>query len=141
MQTFRELLQKKAKQQTLREERDKEFKITEDAENILAEALAIEVDTSQPILYQMVEAVQNYSEDLDGQDKLLQKVEKKFKNKVLELIAQQISIYQVELSTFLGSLEASCTNVSLLFGKLCDISNFNKEIKEKMSKVDEDHWH
>ena len=57
---------------------------------------------------------------------------------MLELIAQQISIYQVELSTFLGSLEASCTNLSLLFGKLCDVSIFTKEIKEKLSKIDED---
>lgn len=88
MQTFGELLQKKAKQQRLREERNKEFKIIEDAKNILAEALGIEVNTSQPILYQLVEAVHKYNEDLDGQDKLLQRLEKNFENKVLELIAQ-----------------------------------------------------
>ena len=29
-------------------------------------------------------------------------------------------------------------SVSLLFGKLCDISNFTKEIKEKLSKIDKD---
>ena len=50
MQTFSEILQKKAKQQRLREERDKEFKIIEDAKNILAEAIGIEIDSSQPIL-------------------------------------------------------------------------------------------
>ena len=38
--------------------------------NILAEALSIEVDTSQPILYQLAEVVQKYNEDLDGQEKL-----------------------------------------------------------------------
>ena len=45
IQTFGELLQKKAKKQRLREERDKELKIIEDAKNILVEALGIVVDT------------------------------------------------------------------------------------------------
>ena len=57
---------------------------------------------------------------------------------MLEHIAQQIAIYQVELSTILGNLEASCSNVSSLFGKLCDVSKFTKEIKDKLSKIDED---
>ena len=57
---------------------------------------------------------------------------------MLDHISQYIGIYQVELSTILGSLENSCTNVSSLFGKLCDVSNFTKEIKEKLSKIDED---
>ena len=82
----------------------------------------------------MEEVVNKYNEDLYGQDKLLQKAE----NKVLELISQQISIHQVELSIILGSLETSCIRVSFLFGKLCDISIFTKEIKEKLSKNDED---
>ena len=43
----------------------------EDAKNILAEALNTKVDTSQPILFQLVEAVQKFNEDLDGQEKLL----------------------------------------------------------------------
>ena len=38
----------------------------------------------------------------------------------------------------MGSLETSCTNVSSLFGKLCDVSIFTKEIKEKLSKIDGD---
>ncbi|WP_233357958.1 hypothetical protein, partial [Vibrio cholerae] len=43
------------------------------------------------------------------------------------------------LSTpILGNLEASCTNVSSFFGKICDISKFTKEIKDKLSKIDED---
>ena len=138
MQTFGELLQKKEKKQRLREERDKEFKIIEDAKNILAEAIGIEVDSSQPILYQLEKVVHKFNEYLDGQDKLLQKEEKKFENKVLEHIAQQIAIYQVEISTILGFLETACTNVSSLFGKLCDVSNFTKEIKKKLSKIDED---
>ena len=51
MQTFGEILQKQAKQKRLREERDKEYKIIEDAKNILVEEIVIEVDSSQPILY------------------------------------------------------------------------------------------
>lgn len=38
----------------------------------------------------------------------------------------------------MGNLEASCTNVSSLFGKLCDVSKPTKEIKDKLSKIDED---
>ena len=76
MQTFGELLPKKAKQERLREDRDKEFKIIEDAKKILAEAIGIEVDNSQPILYQLVEAVQQFNEDTDGHDTLVQKAKK-----------------------------------------------------------------
>ena len=65
---------------------------------------------------------------------MLQRAETKFAKNVLELI----SIHQVELSTILGSLETSCNNVTSLFGKICDISIFTKEIKEKLSKIDED---
>ena len=45
MQTFGELLQNKAKEIRLREERDKEFKIIKDAKNISAEAIGIEIDS------------------------------------------------------------------------------------------------
>ena len=79
---------KKSKQQWLREERDKEFKIIEDAKNILAEAIGIEVDSTQPILHQLVEEVQNFNEDTYWYKKLVKKAEKKFENKVLEHITQ-----------------------------------------------------
>lgn len=138
MHIFGEILQKKAKQQRLREEKKKEFQIIKDAKNILPEALNIEVDTSQISLNWLAEVLQKFNNDLNGQEKLLQRVEKKFENKILELIAQKISIHQVELSTILGSLETSCNNVSLLFDKLCDISIFTKEIKDKLLKIDED---
>ena len=75
---------------------------------------------------------------MDGQEKLLQRAEKKFENKVLEQIAQKIAIHQVELSTSLSSLESTCNIVTILFGKLCDISIFTKDIKEKLAKIDED---
>ena len=67
------------------------------------------------------------------EDKLLQRAEKKFENKVLELIAQQIAIHQVELSTILGSMETSCNNVPLLFKKLYNISTFTNAIIDKLS--------
>ena len=75
---------------------------------------------------------------MDGKEKLLQRVEKKFENKVLEQIAQKIAIYQVDLSTRINSLETTCNNVSILFGNLCDVSNFTKDIKEKLIKNDKD---
>lgn len=45
MHIFGEILQKKPKQSRLREERNKEFQIIEDENNILVEALNIEFDT------------------------------------------------------------------------------------------------
>ena len=71
----------------MREERNREFKILEDAKNILSEAIGTKIDTSQPILFQLADAIQKFNEDMDGQEKLLQKAEKKFENKVLEQIA------------------------------------------------------
>ena len=81
--------------------------------------------------------VQKFDEDLNGQEKFLQRIEKKFENKVLELVAQNIAIYQVDLSTILGSLETSTKNVTSLFGKLWNASIFTWEIKDKLSKIDE----
>ena len=75
---------------------------------------------------------------MDGQEKNLQRKEKKFENKVLEQIAEKIAIHQVDFSTSLNSLETTCNNVSTLFGKLCDVSIFTKDIKEKSIKIDED---
>ena len=70
--------------------------------------------------------------------KLLQRAKKKFENKVLEQIAQKIAIHQVELSTIFSSLESTYNNVTTLFSKLCDMSIFTKDIKEKLAKIDED---
>ena len=84
MHIFGELLQNNARQQGLGEERNKEFKILEDAKNILSQALGTEIDSCQPILFQLADDVQNFNEDLDGQEKILQREKKKFENKVLE---------------------------------------------------------
>ena len=46
------------------------------------------------------------------QDKLIEKSERKFDDKVLEHIAQQIMIEQVELSTLLSNFENSFTNAT-----------------------------
>ena len=42
------------------------------------------------------------------------------------------------MSTILENLENSFTNVTSLFAKLCDVSGFTKEVKEKLSKIDVD---
>ena len=133
-----ELLQKKQKQKKLKEERDKEYKIIDDAKNVLSEAIGIEIDSSQPILLYLAEAMQKFNEESSGHEKLIEKAKKKFDGKVLEHIAQQIAIYQVELSSSLTSLETSCTNLTSLFGKLCDVIEFTKEIRRKLTKIDED---
>ena len=96
------------------------------------------MDSTQHILVQLEESIQKFNEDSSGQEKLIEKVERKFDNKVLEHIAQHIAIKQVELSTFLGNIENSFTNVTSLFAKLCDVSSFTKKIKEKLNKIDVD---
>ena len=96
------------------------------------------MDSTQHILLQLEEAVQKFNEDSSGQEKLIEKAEKKFDKKVLEHIAQQITIKQVELATFLGNFEIFVKNVESLFAKLCDVSGFTKEIKEKLNKIDND---
>ena len=68
----------------------------------------------------------------------MEKAEKKFDNKVLEHIAQHIAIKQVELTTVLANIENSFNNVTSLFAKLCDVTEYTKEIREKLNKIDED---
>ena len=92
MRLASQLLEKKAKQKQLRLERDKEFRIIESAKNIITEAIGVKVDSTQHILIQLEEDIQKYNEDYLGQEKLIEKVERKFENKVLEHIAQKIAI-------------------------------------------------
>ena len=66
---------------------------------------------------------------------MIEKAERKFDDKVLEHIAQQIAIKQVELSAFLGNFENSFTSAVSLFTKLCDVFRFTKEIKVKLNKI------
>lgn len=89
-------------------------------------------------MIQIAKVIKKFNEDLNGEEKLLKRDEKKFENKVLELIAQKIAIHQLDLSTILISMETSCNNVTSLFSKLYDTSNFNKEIRDNISKIDED---
>ena len=92
MRFVSQILQKKAKHKKLREERDREYRIIEDAKNILTEAIGVEIDSSQHIFLQLEEAISKFKEDFSGQEKLMEKAEKKFDNKVLEHVAQQIAI-------------------------------------------------
>lgn len=56
----------------------------------------------------------------------------------MEKVACRIAIDQVELSTILHTFEIFVNNVIALFINLTDTSNFTKEIKEKLSKIDID---
>ena len=138
MRLISQLLEKKARKKQLRSKRDKEYTIIEDAKNIITEAIGVEVDSTQHILLQLEEAVHKFNEDSFGQDKLIEKAKKKFDDKVLEHISQQIAIKQVELAKFLGNFENSFKNTASLFAKLCDVSRFTKKIKDKLNKIDND---
>ena len=84
---------------------------------MFVDVLSIEVDGTQPIFNQLEDIVHKFNEELDGHEKLLQRVERKFENRVLEQVAQRIAIDQVELATILGTLETSINNVVSLFVK------------------------
>ena len=58
-------MQKRAKQQNLREEKRKKNQVLEDIKDIFVNALCIEVDSTQPILDQLVEVVHKLNEDLN----------------------------------------------------------------------------
>ena len=62
----------------MREERDREHRIIESEKNIIIEAIGVDVDTSQHIFLQLEEAVQKFNEDSTGQEKLIEKADKKF---------------------------------------------------------------
>ncbi|GLJ47583.1 hypothetical protein SUGI_1004850 [Cryptomeria japonica] len=138
MRLISQMLEQKAKQKQLRSERDREFNIINGAKTILTDALGIKVDPSQHILLQLEEAVNKFNEDSSGEEKLIERTEKKFDNKVLEHIAQQIAIKQVELTTILAKLENSFNNVTSFFAKLCDVTEFTKGIRDQLKKVDDD---
>ncbi|GLJ30911.1 hypothetical protein SUGI_0615370 [Cryptomeria japonica] len=138
MRLISQLLEQKAKQKQLRSERDREFNIINGAKTILTDALGIKVDPSQHILLQLEEAVNRFNEDSSGEEKLIERTEKKFDNKVLEHIAQQIAIKQVELTTILAKLENSFNNVTSFFAKLCDVTKFTKGIRDQLKKIDDD---
>ncbi|GLJ12321.1 hypothetical protein SUGI_0188670 [Cryptomeria japonica] len=87
---------------------------------------------------QLRKAVNRFNEDSSGEEKLIERTEKKFDNKVLEHIAQQIAIKQVELTTILAKLENSFNNVTSFFAKLCDVTEFTKGIRDQLKKVDDD---
>lgn len=69
---------------------------------------------------------------------MLEKAKKKFDNKVLEHIAQQISINQAKLFAALTSIESSYSSISSFFVRICNVTKFSKEIKDRMNKIDED---
>ncbi|GLJ27649.1 hypothetical protein SUGI_0542560 [Cryptomeria japonica] len=138
MRLISQMLEQKAKQKQLRSERDREFNIINGAKTILTDALGIKVDPSQHILLQLEEAVNRFNEDSSGEEKLIERTEKKFDKKVLEHIAQQIAIKQVELTTILAKLENSFNNVTSFFAKLCDVTEFTKGIRDQLKKVDDD---
>jgi hypothetical protein len=92
MRMLSQLLDQKARQKQLRNKRDREYSIVENAKCIIAEAIGVDIDTSQHILSQLEEAVNKFNDDASGQEKLIEHAEKKFDNKVLGHIAQNIAI-------------------------------------------------
>lgn len=81
---------------------------------------------------QLVELVHKYQDDIEGQEKLLLKTEKKFENKVMEKKAEKIAINQVELTNLIIVLEAILVSIIKLFGKLSNVLTFTQDVKNKL---------
>lgn len=79
-----------------------------------------------------------FNEDITSQEKLLEKAKRKFDNKVLEHISQHIAIKQVELTLILSDIQNSFNNVTSRYAKLCDVTEYTKEVRVKLHKIDED---
>ena len=56
-----------------------------------------------------------FNEDITGQEKLLEKAERKFDNKVREHISQDVAIKEVELTSILANIENYFNNVTSRF--------------------------
>lgn len=123
-------------QRKMREERDG-GKVLEDIKDIFLDIMQFEVNNKAPIIEKLVDIVHKFNKDIDAQEKLLQRAERKFENKVLENVEKKIVIDQVELSTLTRDLEGVLNNVVCLFTNLSDTSIFSNEIKEKLTKIDE----
>ena len=76
MDTLGELWKKREKHKKLREERKKKNQVLEDIKGIFIDTLNIEVDEKQLILDQLVEVVHKFNEELNAQEKILQREER-----------------------------------------------------------------
>ena len=72
-------------------------------------------------------------------EKLLQFLENKFKNKLIEMVALRIILWQVEHFYLVNNWKIIVNlNVHTLFKKLCDISYFTKEVNISLDKLEEE---
>ncbi|GLJ49406.1 hypothetical protein SUGI_1045760 [Cryptomeria japonica] len=113
-------------------------KAIEEDINLDKEIVIPQIDLNTTSIDEMRLISQIFNEDSSGEEKLIERTKKKFDNKVLEHIAQQIAIKQVELTTILAKLENSFNNVTSFFAKLCDVTEFTKGIRDQLKKVDDD---
>ena len=100
MRLTSQLLEKKARQKKLRSERDKEYRIIESAKNIITKSIGVEVDSTQHILIQLEEVVKKINEDSFGQEKLIEKVERKFDNNVVGHIVSKLQSNKLSYQHF-----------------------------------------
>ena len=125
MEILSEIWMKRAQKRKLNAKRDR-GKVLEDIKDIFLDVMQIEINNKTPIIKKLVDIVHKFNKDIDGEVKLLQRVERKFENKILENVAKKIAIDQVESSTLISTLEGVVNNVVSLFKKLCDTLVFTK---------------
>lgn len=76
--------------------------------------------------------------DIDIQQKLMERVERQYDNKVMEKVSAEIDVNMVELSNWANDVEKGISTINSLFRKLCCVLAFTKEIRDQMDKIDVD---
>ena len=132
-----EALEKKKKQEVLRNEYKQRQALVEIKE-IFLDAFSLQTpDETKPIMEQLahiVEQVQN--EDQEANVKLMEWSEKKFQGRVNEKIASEIAISQVELAKKITIVKQVLENIFSLYKKLCDFSLFTQDTSQRIAALE-----
>ncbi|GLJ26803.1 hypothetical protein SUGI_0522910 [Cryptomeria japonica] len=141
MRLISQMLEQKAKQKQLRSERDREFNIINGAKTILTDALGIKVDPSQHILLQLEEVVNRFNEDSSGEEKLIERTEKKFDNKLCDVteftkgIRDQLKKVDDDLKASARQLQLDPSSSSTHHSKIRVLSDKQSELLREDARI------
>ena len=134
---MKEALEKKKKQEILRNEYRKRQELIE-IKDIFLDAFSLQVpNETKPIMEKLsniVDQVQN--EDLDTNIKLLEWSKKKFQMKVNEKISSEIELTQVELAKKIEKVKEVLGNIFSLYSKFYDPSIFTEKTSHRIMSLE-----
>ena len=66
---------------------------------------------------------------------MIERVQRKYDNKFMEKVSSKIRVKMVELSAKTNNVGRIALDNNYLFGKLCYVLAFTKEVRENMDKL------